>query len=125
LIFDTNALSAFADGETGAVERAESARLVALPVIVLGEFRFGIGGSRHRNKYDLWLSDLVRAVRILGVVTETTRHYAEIRAELKKAGTPLPANDVWIAALCRQHALPILSRDQHFDSVRGVERVNW
>jgi predicted nucleic acid-binding protein len=62
---------------------------------------------------------------VLEIVEETTLHYAEIRAELKGAGTPLPANDVWIGALCRQHALAILSRDGHFDSVRGVERVDW
>ena len=125
MILDTNALSAFADGEPQAVKRVEVVRLISLPVIVVGEFRFGIAGSRHRTKYERWLSDLLRSVRVLEIVEETTLHYAEIRAELKGAGTPLPANDVWIGALCRQHALAILSRDGHFDSVRGVERVDW
>ena len=44
---------------------------------------------------------------------------------LKKSGSPLPANDVWVAALCRQYARPILSRDRHFDVVRRLKRLGW
>lgn len=44
---------------------------------------------------------------------------------LKRAGQPIPGNDVWIAALGRQHALPILSLDRHFDLVAGVRRISW
>jgi tRNA(fMet)-specific endonuclease VapC len=46
-------------------------------------------------------------------------------AELKRAGTPIPTNDLWIAALCRQHDLPLLSRDRHFDRVPGLRRIAW
>jgi len=46
---------------------------------------------------------------------------ATIRTELKRTGTPIPSNDVWIAALCRQHSFSLLSRDRHFDLVRGIE----
>jgi tRNA(fMet)-specific endonuclease VapC len=56
---------------------------------------------------------------------ETSRHYAGIRAALKKAGRPIPSNDLWIAALCRQHRLPLLSQDRHFDAVEGLDRVAW
>ncbi len=59
------------------------------------------------------------------VTEETSARYAEIRLELKRAGTPIPANDAWIAALARQHTLPILSRDDHFDFVSGVNRLGW
>jgi len=48
-----------------------------------------------------------------------------LRIELKRAGTPLPANDLWIAALAREHGLPIVSRDAHFDRVRGIQRLAW
>ena len=51
--------------------------------------------------------------------------HSSIRTELKKAGTPIPSNDVWIAALCRQHSLPLVSRDRHFDCVAGIKRVEW
>ena len=61
----------------------------------------------------------------LAINERTAFHYAEIRFELKQKGTPIPANDLWIAALARQHDLPILSRDQHFDRVAGLRRIGW
>ena len=51
--------------------------------------------------------------------------YADVRHELKRAGRPIPANDLWIAALARQHSMPLASRDAHFDFVPGIKRVNW
>jgi hypothetical protein len=62
---------------------------------------------------------------VLDIGIETARHYAAIRLELKRAGTPIPANDVWIAALSRQHAFPVMSRDTHFDFVGGLRRRTW
>jgi predicted nucleic acid-binding protein len=56
---------------------------------------------------------------------ETARHYTAIRMELKLAGKPIPANDAWIAALSRQHAVPIMSRDCYFDFVGGLRRRTW
>jgi tRNA(fMet)-specific endonuclease VapC len=44
---------------------------------------------------------------------------------LKQAGHPVPANDAWIAALALEHRLPVLSRDRHFDDVRGLRRESW
>jgi tRNA(fMet)-specific endonuclease VapC len=125
LILDTNALSAIAEGETGATEKFTRARQVAIPVIVLGEYRFGIAQSRHRREYERWLEAMVSLVRVLEVNEETAVWYARIRTQLKAAGTPVPSNDAWIAALCRQHALPLLSRDQHFDLIKGLQRLDW
>jgi predicted nucleic acid-binding protein len=62
---------------------------------------------------------------VLDVTDSTTKHYAEISAELKRKGKPMPTNDIWIAALCRQHSLPLLSRDRHFDWVEKIKRVDW
>jgi tRNA(fMet)-specific endonuclease VapC len=56
---------------------------------------------------------------------ETTVSYAAVRKELREAGTPIPSNDIWIAALCLQHKYPILSRDRHFDLVEGLKRLAW
>jgi tRNA(fMet)-specific endonuclease VapC len=125
LILDTNALSAFVDGEpaVGAI-LAPSAR-AAIPVIVLGEFRYGIVGSRYRKTYEVWLDSHLRHFELLGIVPETTLPYAELRAALKQLGRPIPANDAWIAALAMQHGLPILSRDRHFDALPDVRRIGW
>jgi tRNA(fMet)-specific endonuclease VapC len=125
LILDTNALSATADGEPAALELVARAQRIAVPVIVLGEYRLGIAQSRHHANYQRWLREWITAVSVLDVDDETTHHYAAIGLELKRMGKPIPANDLWIAALCRQHDLSILSRDRHFDAVSGVERIDW
>jgi tRNA(fMet)-specific endonuclease VapC len=125
VILDTNALSAVADNEPAAVRIFSQAASVELPVIVLGEYRFGIGRSRHRSEYEKWLSELIDATRVLPVDRETSGHYAQVRAELKKAGKPIPSNDLWIAALSRQHRLPLMSQDKHFDAVLNLKRVGW
>ncbi len=124
MILDTNALSAFADGAPGILARLTKAQ-PAVPVVVLGEYRFGIAQSRRRIEYERWLRDVLPVCRVLEVTQETSVVYAEVRLELKRAGTPIPANDVWIAALSRQHALALLSQDEHFDLVKGVKRLTW
>lgn len=125
MILDTNALSAFIDGAPEVAERLGAAPRAAIPVIVLGEFRYGIAGSRHRKEYEAWLDLHLADFDVLPVVEETTVHYAQLRVSLKKAGRPVPANDAWIAALALQHQLPVLSRDEHFDGVPGVRRESW
>ena len=125
MILDTNGLSAMAEGELAIEPILRKAAQLALPVIVLGEYRYGILHSRQRKDYEQWLADYLPTLRVLDVDERTTVSYSAIRAELKKAGTPIPSNDVWIAALCRQHSLPIVSRDLHFDSVRGIQRFDW
>lgn len=125
MILDTNALSAVAEGEPAAVEELARASEIAIPVIVLGEYRFGITRSRHRKEYERWLGRMLAVARVLDISEPTTNAYVQIRSELKAAGTPIPSNDLWIAALCRQFALPILTRDQHFDQVRGLNRLGW
>ncbi len=97
----------------------------AVPVIVLGEFRYGIAGSRHRAKYEAWLTSHLERFDVLAVTAETAVAYAGLRVALKQAGRPIPANDAWIAALALQHGLRILSRDEHFDVVPDVERTAW
>jgi predicted nucleic acid-binding protein len=125
LILDTNVLSAVADGEPSAMELVAGAERVAVPVIVLGEYRLGIAQSRHRTTYESWLREWIAAVTVLDIDDGTTHSYSAIGLELKKKGKPIPANDLWIAALCRQHSLPLVSRDRHFDFVHGLRRLNW
>jgi predicted nucleic acid-binding protein len=125
VILDTNGLSALADGDLAVAPIVRGATSVAVPVIALGEYRYGIRQSRDRAKYEQWLAESIPKYRVLRVDETTAERYAEIREELKRIGRPIPSNDLWIAALARQHALPLLSRDQHFDSVPGLKRVGW
>ena len=125
MILDTNGLSALAEGEPAIEPLLRKAAQIAIPVIVLGEYRYGIAHSRDRKHYEEWLTEYLSRFRILDVDEATTISYRDVRTELKRAGTPIPSNDVWIAALCRQHRLPLLSRDRHFDAVPGVQRLAW
>jgi len=125
VILDTTALCAYLDNTPEAVKIVSEAREVAIPVIVAGEFAFGIAQSRHREVYERSLQRMLDRCTVLDIGIETARHSAAIRLELKGAGTPIPANDVWIAALSRQHAIPVLSRDTHFDVVGGLRRRTW
>ncbi len=125
MILDTNALSAFFEGNASLGAALARTRRLFLPVIVLGEYRFGLLRSKKRRLIERALDELEAAATVLAVDAETVRPYAELRDELKSAGTPLPSNDVWIAALARQHSLPIVSRDAHFDAVNGVKRVSF
>ena len=125
MILDTNALSAYLDRTPEAVDLVSEAREIAIPVIVAGEFSFGIAQSRHREAYERSLQRMLDRCTVLDVGIATARHYAAVRLELKGAGTPIPANDVWIAALSRQHAIPVMSRDIHFDFVAGLRRRTW
>ena len=125
MILDTNAISALLSGDTGLHAALASRDRHALPVIALGEYRFGLIRSSKRVRAEANLRALVRESKVLPVNQGTTGAYAEIREELRVRGTPIPPNDLWIAALARQHDEPIVSRDRHFDRVEGLTRVGW
>ncbi len=125
MILDTNALSAAADDDPGVLAILSRAEQIAIPVIVLGEYRYGIAQSRHRTYYSNWLDALILDCLVLNISEETTHRYAAINLELRETGKPIPTNDLWIAALCRQYSLSILSRDKHFDFVSGNRRIEW
>ncbi len=125
MILDTNALSAFVDGDPGVGRALRGVSWAAIPVIALGEFRYGIAESRHRATYEAWLEENLAYFHVLAVTDQTTVTYAELRLNLKRSGRPIPANDTWIAALALQHGLPVLSRDAHFDEVPGMVRKSW
>ncbi|HLB16093.1 MAG TPA: type II toxin-antitoxin system VapC family toxin [Burkholderiales bacterium] len=125
MILDTNALSAFVDGDAGVGEILRRQARAAIPVIVLGEFRYGIAESRHRSAYEAWLESQLPHFDVLAVTDETAVAYAALRVSLRRSGRPIPANDAWIAALALQHRLPVLSRDQHFDAVPDLKRTSW
>jgi tRNA(fMet)-specific endonuclease VapC len=125
MILDTNALSAAADDDPGVVAVLSRAEQMVLPVIVLGEFRHGIAQSRNGASYENWVAGLLHDCMVLDIQEPTTHHYTEISLELEREGKPIPTNDIWIAALCRQHSLPLLSRDRHFDLVPGTKRIDW
>jgi tRNA(fMet)-specific endonuclease VapC len=92
--------------------------------VALGESCLA-SGSRERAKLEQWIEEVKDSCALMAADANTAGQYAEIREELRAAATPIPENDIWIAALCRQHQLAVASRDGHFDKVRGLKRVEW
>jgi predicted nucleic acid-binding protein len=125
MILDTNAVSAFGFGERAVAKAAVAHTTLYLPAVVLGEYQYGLLGSVRRIEIESWLNLFLDEVEILDIRRSTALRYAEIQRALKDAGTPIPINDVWVAALASEHGLPVLSRDEHFDRVKGLRRVAW
>jgi tRNA(fMet)-specific endonuclease VapC len=125
MLLDTNALSALAARDESLLETLESAPRLCVSIISAGEYVYGLTQSRHQNELANWLEAFLSRAELLHVGRKTLPHYAEVRKQLKKDGTPIPANDCWIAALAKEHRLPIVSRDKHFDAVKGVRRIDW
>jgi tRNA(fMet)-specific endonuclease VapC len=125
LALDTNRYTDLCRGEASVVEAVELADEVWLPFVVLGELRagFAVGGQGPRNEAVLRRFLLKPDVGVLYADDQTTHHYASVYLQLRKQGTPIPTNDMWIAALVLQHSLVLLARDTHFDALPQLTRV--
>ncbi len=110
MILETDGVSALAEGEPALESILRRAPHLAIPVIVLGEYRYGISQSRNHTQYEQRLTEYLPSFRILDVDEKTTVSYSAVRGELKKRGTPIPLNDAWIAALCRAFSISTESR---------------
>lgn len=125
MILDTNALSALAQSDGRLIQRIQSAPRICVTLISLGEYHYGISQSRRKGELSVWLEAFLSRAEVLSPTLQTLPHYADIRRQLKSAGTPIPANDCWIAALVREHKMPIVSRDNHFDKISDIKRLDW
>ena len=111
MIIDTNALSAWAEGNSSVEPYLHHAKRLVVPSVVRGEFYSGIRHSRYRNTYEEWLAQYLSRPEIVSATSDTASVYASVRLELRRSGKPIPENDIWIAALARQHTLAVLSND--------------
>ncbi|HVT60207.1 MAG TPA: type II toxin-antitoxin system VapC family toxin [Thermoanaerobaculia bacterium] len=125
VILDTNAVSSLLAGDPALGDLLAARPRHHLPVMVIGEYLFGLLRSRHRDRLELLLAALIRESIVLVVDETTAEVYSRVREELRAKGRPIPENDVWIAALALQHEQPVVSRDDHFDPVRGLVRLRW
>jgi tRNA(fMet)-specific endonuclease VapC len=125
MVLDTNALSALAAADESLIQAMEQVPRLCVTIISLGEYSYGIKQSRHETELTRWLDAFLQRADILYLGRETLPHYADVRRQLKKDGAPIPANDCWIAALAKEHRLPVVSRDKHFDAVKGLQRISW
>jgi tRNA(fMet)-specific endonuclease VapC len=125
LALDTNRYTDLCRGDASAINTVEHADEVWLPVIVLAELRagFAVGSQGARNEAVLRRFLLKSGVRVLFADEQTTHHYAAVYRQLRKQGTPIPTNDMWIASLVLQHSLVLFARDPHFDALPQLSQV--
>ena len=125
LALDTNRYTDFSRGEASIVKTLELADEVWLPFIVLGELRagFAVGTQGPHNEAVLRRFLMKPGIGVLFGDEQTTHHYAAIYRQLRKQGTPIPTNDMWIAALALQHSMILCDRDAHFDSLPQLTRI--
>lgn len=125
LALDTNRYTDLCRGEKSVIETVERADEVWVPFIVVGELRagFAVGAQGPRNEAVLRRFLLKPGVGMLYADEQTTHHYASVYQQLRKQGTPIPANDMWIAALVLEHSLVLYARDKHFDALPQLTRI--
>jgi predicted nucleic acid-binding protein len=126
ILLDTNAYSAFKRGETETLQIVQNATAIHLSVVVLAELIAGfVAGSKEQaNRTELsgFLSS--KRVAVLPVDQTTAEQYARIKLDLKRAGKPIPTNDLWIAATAMQHHLCLVTGDAHFRHISGLSTAS-
>ena len=122
---DTNRYVDLRKGIAETVALLEEAEAVLLPFVVLGELRAGFVHGRRQAENERTLRQflLQDGVDVLFADDQTTHHYASVFRQLRKQGTPIPTNDMWLAALVLQHNLALHARDKHFDHLPQIVRV--
>jgi len=121
---DTNRLTDLFQGDAALAERLGLCDEVWIPLVVLAEIKAGFLGGNRRHRNEVLLRKLLSktTVGVLLPDRETAEHYARLFVQLKRAGAPVPDNDLWIAALALQHDLLLITRDKHFEKIPQLLR---
>jgi tRNA(fMet)-specific endonuclease VapC len=98
---------------------------VYLPLVVLGELLYGAHKSMKKDKMLAQVKGFIDGCILILPDEATADFYGQIKAELSTLGKPIPQNDIWIAAAAKQHDLPVVTRDQHFSFVPGLNVLSW
>lgn len=122
---DTSAYSLFQRGDARALALLDAADWVGVPAIVLGELHAGFQLGAKREENERTLSEFLAnpSVDVLSVDDDVSRHYADIVVDLRRAGTPIPTNDIWIAATAARAGAAVLSDDAHFTAIDRVGSI--
>lgn len=125
IALDTNRYIDFCKGDERAVQVIRSAESIFLPFVIMAELRAGFRCGSRGEENEKNLVHFLNSPRVetLFADDQTTHHYARLFFQLRKQGTPIPTNDLWIAALVSQHNLILFDRDQHFDHLPQMARV--
>jgi tRNA(fMet)-specific endonuclease VapC len=122
---DTSRYVDLCRGVVETIELLESAEALVLPFVVVAELRAGFAQGRREAENERTLRQLLLkdGVHVFYADEQTTHHYASVYRQLRRQGTPIPTNDIWVAALALQHNLALHARDRHFDHLGQLVRV--
>ncbi len=125
LLLDSNVFIDFCQGDPEVVERLEAASEIGVPFVVLAEIRAGAQIVKRGQAQARVLAELLNqpGVSCIHSSDATTHHYAALYAQLRKAGTPIPTNDLWIASLALERDFILYTRDAHFDAIPQLPKV--
>lgn len=124
LLLDTNAVIDLFRGDHAAHEAIAEAE-VFLSSTVLGELLYGAERSARADENRRQIEQFALEVPVLSCDEESARYYARIKDQLRAKGSPIPENDIWIAAVAQQYGLMLLTRDQHFQSILDLSTRKW
>ncbi|MEI6790396.1 MAG: type II toxin-antitoxin system VapC family toxin [Myxococcaceae bacterium] len=125
LVLDTNTYRAFTDGNAATVRLIREADKIWMPVPVLAELRFGFLRGTRGQANEAILAEFLASSRV-GILVcdqQTAHYYGELKMQLFKQGTPIPINDVWIAAITLQHRFVLHTLDSDFKNIRQLALV--
>lgn len=125
IALDTNRYTDLVRGDPTVVSTVEDASEVVLPFAVVAELRYGFVRGTRPSENEQTLSKFLgrTSVRVIYPDDDTTKVYADLMLQLRRQGTPIPTNDVWIAAVTLQHDLALFARDRHFDHLAQLRRA--
>jgi tRNA(fMet)-specific endonuclease VapC len=125
VLLDTNIIIGLFANDQAILARLSKTDHIFIPSIVLGELYFGAYKSTHTEQNVRRIEEFVTTGAVLVCDAVTAAHYGQIKKVLREKVRPLPENDIWIAALARQHNLTVVSRDQHFKEIDSLPVEAW
>jgi len=124
-LLDTNIVIGLFASDSTIIAQLSASPQIFIPSIVLGELYFGAAKSAHGKANGARIDSFALKNAILACDGETARYYGRIKEHLRAKGTPIPENDIWIAALAKQHHLILVTRDQHFHQIKEIKTEQW
>ncbi|MFN0289866.1 type II toxin-antitoxin system VapC family toxin [Pedobacter helvus] len=125
VLLDINIISALLKGETSIADEIDKASQIFLSATVIGELFYGAQYSIQIESNIRNIKKLVLRYEVLNIDAETSAIYGIIKATLRRNGTPIPENDIWIAATAIQHKLALSTRDKHFNQIKDLNVLAW
>lgn len=125
VLIDTNIFSLAMKGDAAVIRVLRSIDLIGFSAISAGELYSGFKGGSHedKNREELYMFLDSPRVVVHAIDMETAEFYSSILHNLRVAGTPVPTNDIWIAAVSFQHGYKLFTKDRHFDLIPGLVQL--